>query len=159
MKSISKILLITGMLIVSHGAMADTSSDRLDHKLYKHKSRIVDGVDSGELTRWERRSLRQELREIREQKNEFAKDGHLSWKERRSLKRQLKRAKKQLYRFKNNKYSANHQDSDDCKHRGKHNRSYNHGHRISSYNRSRHHGKNGVLLSSWEDDSFIRFTW
>lgn len=73
-----------------------------DKRIERQKSRIKQGVKSGELTRKEAKSLRNQQKKIAKLDRKFTSDGKLSKHERHKLKKRLDKASKRIYRLKHN---------------------------------------------------------
>lgn len=64
---------------------------------HRQHDRIKQGVKSGELTKEEAKGLRSEQKEIREERREMMKDGHLSKEEHKELNQDLNKASEHIY--------------------------------------------------------------
>jgi len=65
-------------------------------------NRIAQGLNSGEITRWEAKKLAQEQRRITKMERQFRSDGHLGPVERKILKVQLGKSSQHIYSVKHN---------------------------------------------------------
>jgi polyhydroxyalkanoate synthesis regulator phasin len=64
---------------------------------HRQKARIREGVKSGELTKDEAKSLREEQRAIRKEEHEMKSDGVVTKEERKELHQDLNNANKNIY--------------------------------------------------------------
>lgn len=94
--------ILTVMLpsLVISVAEAGTRDPGVNQRQHRQHERIVDGMQSGELTRREARSLRLEQRSIKAREAEFKSDGVLTRGERRELHRDLNESSRDIYREK-----------------------------------------------------------
>ena len=79
--------------------------DRIEQRLNKQQYRTHEGIDRGELTRKEARSLRKQQHVIMRLTYKFMHDGYLDRYEFRELKHELNRASKRIYRLKHNNHN------------------------------------------------------
>ena len=87
----------------------DDGYSRFDKRVERQKSRIREGVKSGELTRKEASKLRNQQKKITKLERKFTKDGHLSRQERKKLEKKQDKASKKIYRLKHNdRYKGRH---------------------------------------------------
>lgn len=83
--------------ILAISASAQTTAHRTD------RSKIKQGVKSGELTKKETKTLIHQQRDIRRDVKEAREDGNVTAQERRHIKRDKKKADASIYRKKHNK--------------------------------------------------------
>ncbi len=122
-----------------------------DKRMERQKSRVRQGVQSGELTRKEASELRHQQKKIAKQARKFSRDGHLDRNERQKLERKLDKASHRIYRLKHNDRNRHAQHGRHGKHKlvhgnhhGKHKPAY--GYRYGKHaHRSKHayHGHGG----------------
>ena len=87
---------------------ADTEQPRFERRVDRRQERqwerIRNGIDSGELSRWESRKLIRQQKKIDRMERRFERDGYYSPQERRKMVRALDRASKRIKRWKRNDY-------------------------------------------------------
>ena len=86
-------LSVFSIMAISASAQTAQSSDR---------SKIRNGVKSGELTKKETRTLAQQQKEIRKDVKDARADGNVSTRERRRIKKEKMKADASIYRKKHN---------------------------------------------------------
>jgi hypothetical protein len=89
-----KILLLSAIVMLL-GLSADTFAQ---NRRYSSRSRIRSGVRSGQLTRAEARVLREQQRQIRQQRRVYRSDGTLTRAERRDLRHDRRDLGRQIRR-------------------------------------------------------------
>ena len=92
------VALVTGGLIFADSAMAG----KIGKRQFNQQQRICRGIQSGELSRPEVRSLEREQRRIQRHKRLAWRDGTLTGKERICLEKQQDRATRHIWRKKHN---------------------------------------------------------
>ncbi|MBT8440259.1 MAG: hypothetical protein KJO91_11070 [Gammaproteobacteria bacterium] len=98
---------------------------RFDKRVDKQKSRIRQGVKSGELTRKEASKLRHQQKKIAKLERKLSRDGYLTRHERKKLNRRQNKASERIYRLKHNDQSRDHGHQHHKSHRGHHDGRYN----------------------------------
>jgi hypothetical protein len=79
-------------------------NDNINRREYSQRSRIRDGIRSGELTRGEASRLINQQRRIESfERRSRLDDGRLDWRERQRLDRMLDRSSRDIYREKNDR--------------------------------------------------------
>ncbi|HVK56249.1 MAG TPA: hypothetical protein VM532_14630 [Burkholderiales bacterium] len=98
MKKKTLIAATTMMIVFTVGpALAGTNDPGVNVRQHRQHDRIGQGVRSGELTRSEAQSLRQEQRAIRTEERAYKSDGVLTRAERRDLRQDQKQASRNIY--------------------------------------------------------------
>jgi hypothetical protein len=101
-----KISIFGGVLIaalaVASFAQAQTNTPSINKRQRSQENRITNGAQSGDLTVAERQHLRDEERQIRDEKRAARADGHVSYAEKRQIGRDEKRLSDEIYRLKHN---------------------------------------------------------
>jgi len=127
---------LVSMPVFAH-QYGDHGYSHFDKRVEKQKSRIREGVKSGELTRKEASKLRHQQKKIARLERKFRRDGYLTRHERKKLNRQQNKASERIYRLKHNDLSRNYGRKHHKSHRGHHSSWYNkpyyndYGHRLS----------------------------
>lgn len=81
---------------------AQTRTPVINHREQRQNERINQGIRSGELTRNETHHLRNDERQIRNQKLRDKSSGHVTYAERRQLRHEENKASRAIYRDKHN---------------------------------------------------------
>jgi hypothetical protein len=90
------------LMVAGFGMVASASAASVDGRQCRQRTRIQDGVRSGELTRFEVTRLRAEQAALRAEERHYRRtDGGLSVWERRDLQRDLNRTSRDIRRQKN----------------------------------------------------------
>ncbi len=99
MKLLLKTSLVAALttFVVSTAHAGDHGRGVNEHQRHQ-RERVVDAVESGELTRSEARAISAEQRAIRAKVAEFRSDGVLARGERHELRRDLRRSGQHIYR-------------------------------------------------------------
>ena len=105
MRKVVLSLLLSGTLCAP--LFAANPANPIDRREQNQKSRIRQGVKSGELTRNETRHLRKEEAKIGTLEQKARSDGEISKKEARKLDRFLDKAKRDIYKQKHDKQDRN----------------------------------------------------
>ena len=105
MRKVVLSLLLSGTLCAP--LFAANPADPIDRREQNQKSRIRQGVKSGELTRNETRHLRKEEAKIGTLEQKARSDGEISKKEARKLDRFLDKANRDIYKQKHDKQDRN----------------------------------------------------
>lgn len=108
---------------------------RIDHQ----KSRIREGIKSGDLTRKEASKLRKQQKQIASLARKYESDGHLSRHERKKLEKKQDKASKKIYRLKHNDQLKTHRGKHKHHHHGYHD-GHRHGWNKKPYKVYRRHG-------------------
>ena len=93
-----KIIVVLALLSISQLALAG----REDRRQSSQRSRIREGVASGELTKGEAHQLRSQQRRVRRAERRAESDGQVTEKEQAHLENMQDRASKNIYRKKHN---------------------------------------------------------
>jgi hypothetical protein len=101
-RTAKNLFIATLCLFTAAPAFAGHRHDRLLDRLDRQQNRIERGIDSGELTRREARTLKKQQRRIHRLAREFYADDHLCKRERRILHKKLNRASDRIYALKHN---------------------------------------------------------
>lgn len=110
-----KTFLISALTLVYLVILSASAFAGINNRLAKQHRRIHNGIHDGSLTRSEAKSLKREHRKIRDLRERFLRNGHLSRNERQSLNRKLDRASDHIYRLKHNKrFRHKHRHYRDC---------------------------------------------
>lgn len=96
----SAVIATIALATMSTLAHAGTRDPGVNARQHHQHHRIVNGVQSGALTRSETKALRGESRAIRLEEREFKADGNLTRGERRELHRDLNELSRDIYREK-----------------------------------------------------------
>jgi hypothetical protein len=99
-------VMIAGILQVTGLAQGNRCrrNDNVNRREYSQRSRIRDGIRSGELTRGEASRLINQQRRIESyERRSRLDDGRLDWRERQRLDRMLDRSSRDIYREKNDR--------------------------------------------------------
>jgi len=108
MRKVVLSLLLSGTLCAPlFAANPANPANPVDQREQNQKSRIRQGVKSGELTRNETRHLRKEEAKIGTLEQKARSDGEISKKEARKLDRFLDKAKRDIYKQKHDKQDRN----------------------------------------------------
>ena len=91
------ILIALGLLVAVPAHAQRGGGPRLEDRLDRQQSAIDRGIDRGELTRDEARSLNREQREIRRLLEDLRRDGYPPREARRMVERRLERADRHIY--------------------------------------------------------------
>lgn len=83
-------------------------ADRSNNRDSRQTQRIRQGIHSGELTRPEVRSLKNEQRHIDRAYHRALADNHLNWQERQRLEKMQNHASRNIYRAKHNNVHQRH---------------------------------------------------
>ena len=83
-------------------ATNNASAGAIDERQQKQRWRIKQGIQSGELVRFEAKILKQEQRRIKVAKRYARSDGRFTRKERRHIMRMQDHASRHIYRLKHN---------------------------------------------------------
>ncbi len=102
MKTISS-LLLTGLLAITSTSYATSINDRQEQQ----KSRISQGIRSGELTKGEAHRLAHQQRSIAKQEARFKSDGNFTRKERAVVQHRLNHSSAKIYGKKHNRADRN----------------------------------------------------
>lgn len=156
MKALSlSIMTVAGMSfgIAGSAAAADsTVSQRLD----RQQQRIEQGWRSGDLNRREVRRLEGEQRQIRQERRQFAADGHVDRRERAELRRDLNSSNRHIY---NERHDGNRRDWNGHRDAARHDngRHYGWDRRDVRYDGYRHDGRQGAWIdrSQWQQRDMI----
>jgi len=105
MRKVVLSLLLSGTLCAP--LFAANPANPIDRREQNQKSRIRQGVKSGELTRNETRHLRKEEAKIGTLEQKARSDGEISKKEARKLDRFLNKANRDIYKQKHDKQDRN----------------------------------------------------
>jgi len=105
MRKVVLSLLLSGTLCAP--LFAANPANPIDRREQNQKSRIRQGVKSGELTRNETRHLRKEEAKIGTLEQKARSDGEISKKEARKLDRFLDKANRDIYKQKHDKQDRN----------------------------------------------------
>jgi hypothetical protein len=108
------ILMATGVLLSlpAQAQRGGPPGPRFDDRLDRQSSAIQRGIDSGELTRREVRTLRREQDETRQFMRDVRRDGYPPHEARRMIERRLDRVDGQIRRLSNNRDVAPHHRGD-----------------------------------------------
>ena len=96
-------LILSSLLI----ALAIIKADAQTVPQNNQRTRIQQGIQSGEITRGEAAQLRQGQREIREEKREARADGVVTPGERREVRQEVRQQNRRIYRVKHNRRDRN----------------------------------------------------
>jgi hypothetical protein len=88
-------------------SIATISAEAQTGKAKRQHHRIKQGVKSGELTHAEAKNLRNDQKEIREEKKEAKADGIVTPAERKELRKAKRKESREIYRKKHNKRDRN----------------------------------------------------
>ena len=119
MKPLILSMLIVGSLAAS-SAFAEPRSHERDGgwRQQQQQQRIQQGRQSGDTNRNEYRRLEAEQRHIRQERRQYAADGHVDRRERADLRRDLNRADRHIY---NERHDRNRRDWNGQRDNGRHN--------------------------------------
>jgi hypothetical protein len=96
-------IVTTLIIIVGLAWSGAASAGSLKNRLQSQRYRIQDGLAGGELTYREVQRLRDHQRQIRQMRQHFLADGHLSHRERQILDQRLDRNSDRIYALKHNR--------------------------------------------------------
>lgn len=160
--AVLSILTIAGLAAGSAAAVEPGTAGRPE----RQQQRIEQGWRSGDLNRNEVRRLEGEQRQIRQERRQYAADGHVDRYERADLRRDLNRADRHIY---NERHDGNRRDwngrSDNGRHygweNGRHNGwdrgGYQQGRHDVRYEGNRYDGRQGAGIdrSQWQQREMI----
>ena len=107
MKRIVQVLFAIALVTTIAGAAsADTATPRIDHRRAVERTRIHEGVRSGQLTRREARRLNMRQGDIRRVERRSKADGFVSRRECARLNHMQNRQDRRIFRLKHNGRSA-----------------------------------------------------
>jgi hypothetical protein len=98
------ILLVLATLL---GSLASVSFGQVNRRQRYQRHRIHQGVNSGEITRRERRSVKRSYNRTKRYEKRARSDGHVTWHERRKMHRMQNHTSRKIYRVKHNRRDRN----------------------------------------------------
>lgn len=97
------IIVVLALVFVASLALAGTDSPIINDRQQTQKDRIKEGTASGELTKGEAKTLKNDEKNIQSEKKTMKSDGKFTKTERKDVKKQLNKESKKIYRLKHNK--------------------------------------------------------
>lgn len=107
MKKLLLTLMIAALVGVFTGAANAQRTPRVDRRQQNQNVRVRRGLNSGELTRRETRSIRRSTNRTRRYEKSAKSDGVVTWRERARLNRMQNRNSRKIFRKKNNRRDRN----------------------------------------------------
>lgn len=97
LKSLLMAFVIVLLCMPPSWAERKTHSPKVNRREHHQKNRIRQGVKSGELSKEEAQTLKQEQKNIHSKEKEYKSDGTLSKEERKELHKELNEASQNIY--------------------------------------------------------------
>jgi hypothetical protein len=107
MKKLLLTILIMGVLGICASEAMGQVTPRADRRQRNQTHRVNQGINSGEITRREARSVRRSTRSAKRYERRAKADGKVTWKERARLQHKENKASRKIYRVKHNNRTRN----------------------------------------------------
>jgi len=96
-------LLLSSIAIIMSLAATTSYAGSINEREVQQNQRIVQGIESGKITKREAFNLRKKQAQFERKERHFKSDGNFTLKERKTLKNNLNRLSKDIYLVKHNK--------------------------------------------------------